>query len=211
MGGNMPGNGAINQAAIDLFKAKAKPVTIEVVEVKNLEAAMDYAVETAEKSEPAKLMPITEDRKILDADPSRKKILAAPSLSDADYQALSQKGLAKGLEMVRSDMRRFLAGFEVAFTVAGMAVGETASVISENNDEDYRLATMVCETHVVAVPKSKVVKTLMEVVPFMTEALGRESNYTSFVSGPSRTADIERVLTLGVHGPLYLHVALMEE
>ena len=103
-----------------------------------------------------------------------------------------------------------MAGFEVAFTVADMAVAETASVIAQNEDEDYRLATMICETHVVAVPMAKIARTLAEASDFLEEALAKEANYASIISGASRTADIERVLTLGVHGPLRLHAALME-
>jgi L-lactate dehydrogenase complex protein LldG len=206
----MPGNGTINQAAIDLFKAKAKPVATVVVDVKDLAAAIDYAIETTEKAERAKLMPIEKGVMLAD-DPSRKKMLAAPSISDADFKTLAEKAEAKGFEVIRKGIRNYLGGFEVAFTVADFAVAETASVIAENENEDYRLATMICETHVVALSKSKVVKTLLESDAFLNEALGRDVNYTSFISGPSRTADIERVLALGVHGPLYLHVALMEE
>jgi L-lactate dehydrogenase complex protein LldG len=208
----MPGNEkTINKAAVDLFKEKAKPASIEVVVVKNLEAALEYAIEVADNAALGKLMPVTPGASAPPEDPNRKKTLAAPSIGEESYKILAQKGEAKGLEMIRANLRSYLAGVDVTFTVADMGIAETATCVAENNSEDYRLATMICETHVLALPMSEIVKTSYEAEPFLNAAMAREHNYTSFISGPSRTADIERVLTLGVHGPLYMHVALMEE
>ena len=107
-------------------------------------------------------------------------------------------------------MRNHLAGIDVGFSTADMAIAETATCVLECQGEDARLAGMVCEIHVIALPKSRIVNTSYEAEEYLHKLMSDGPMYTAFISGPSRTADIERVLTIGVHGPLELHVALME-
>ncbi|MDR0354448.1 MAG: lactate utilization protein [Deltaproteobacteria bacterium] len=203
----MPGN--LDPATLDLFLAKAKAATIEVVAVENIHNAVDYAIEATKRAEFGKLLPTGGPPK--PATGERRKTLAAPALSQELYDELAKKGEAENFEMIRSGLREYLAGVDVSLTIASMGIAETATLIIENEREDDRLATMICETSLIVLPKSKLFKTSYETEAFLNEALGREHNYTSFISGPSRTADIERVLTLGVHGPLAMHVILLEE
>jgi L-lactate dehydrogenase complex protein LldG len=195
----------IDKAAVDLFQEKAKPVSIQMVTVKDLDEAMRYAVDVCEKKEPFKpMLPLPDDA-------ARRKTLAAPGLEDKEYAALSAVGKEKGFEMIRAGLRSHLAGIDVAFTVAELGIAETATSVMQCASEDLRLSTMICEVHVLALAKSKILKTSYDAEAFLHKAMAKGPNYTSFISGPSRTADIERVLTLGVHGPLELHIAFMEE
>ncbi|MDR2142016.1 MAG: lactate utilization protein [Deltaproteobacteria bacterium] len=196
----------INTAAVDLFVAKAKPVTIQIKEVSSLSEALTLTLEICEQKPLGKLM-----LPVKDPDAPRKKTLAAPALAAESWDYLVKEGEKKGFEMIRDNLRQYLAGIDVAFSVATMGIADTATSVLESLSEDERLATMICETHVVALPKSKIVSDSYEAESYLRASMTKDRNFIAFVSGPSRTADIERVLTLGVHGPLELFVALINE
>jgi L-lactate dehydrogenase complex protein LldG len=200
----MPGH---DLKAVELFQEKAKPVSIQLVTVKDLFQAMDYALMIAEKKDPCQLL-----MKVDGPGPDNgQKSLAAPSLSDQNFSILAEKAKNKNIELIRKDLRKRMAGIDVTFGQAEMGIAETATSIIQCRGEDNRLSTMISEIHILALAKSKIVKTLYEAEDFLNRIMKNGSNYTSFISGPSRTADIERVTTLGAHGPMELHIALMEE
>lgn len=201
--------------SVSLFKKKAEFVGAKVVEVKNLDEAMSYALDLCEQKEFCEILDV---ERAGEAEPAEdgvkratKKTVAAPGLDEPVFAELQSRCDAKGFETVRKSMRERLSGVDLGFTTADMGVAETGSCVIVSQSEDLRLATMVCEIHVVALPKARVVESLTDAEEFLNEAMRGGVMYTSFISGPSRTADIERVLALGVHGPLELHVALMEE
>lgn len=205
----------VNISALDLFKQKAVPVSIQVTEVKNLDEAMAYALDICEKKDFCELLlsgcaePLSE-KGAEHCERATAKTLAAPGLDAKTFAKLEKLGSAKGFTMLRSGMRDYLAGMDVTFTTADLAIAETATCVLNSNSEDLRIATMVCEVHVIALKKSQIVRTSADAKELLQSLMTNGPAYTAFISGPSRTADIERVLTLGVHGPLELHVALME-
>lgn len=205
----------IDQEAVGLFMKKAAPVSIQVVEVKDLKEAMAYALEVCDKKGFCELLLSGCGEALSTAgaahcERAEVKTLAAPGLGDNDYAELEKLGKAKGFTMLRSNMREHLAGIDVSFTTADKAIADTATCVLESMNEDLRIATMVCEIHVIALNKSQIVNSSYDAEEYLQKLMERGPNYTAFISGASRTADIERVLTIGVHGPLELHVALME-
>ncbi len=101
-------------------------------------------------------------------------------------------------------------GIGRALVEADYAIAETGTVVVESRDENFRRATSLCDELFVVVRSSKIVNKLEDIANFMKEQTGRE-NYISFITGASRTADIEMSLTLGVHGPRDMTIFLIEE
>ncbi len=203
------------ETAVELFKRKAEPVSIRVTEVKDLKEAMAYALDICEKKDACRLLLTGCEQSLSDSGQAhcerpQAKVVAAPALGKKEYAALAKLGEEKGFTVIREGMRNHLAGIDVGFSIADMAIAETATSVLECRGEDARLAGMVCEIHVIALPKSRIVNTSYEAEDYLRKLMSDGPMYTAFISGPSRTADIERVLTIGVHGPLELHVALME-
>lgn len=97
----------------------------------------------------------------------------------------------------------------ISFAEAGIAV--TGSLLLQLPDPADRAATALAIKHAVFLRSSSIVPTLRDLSAALKAQLcGAGSTYFSITTGPSRTADIERVLTIGVHGPKELHILLLE-
>lgn len=107
-----------------------------------------------------------------------------------------------------SGLRRRAEEAELGISEMDVAVAETGTLAQDATDADKRLVSMLPPVHIALVPTGKLVKTLRDALHL--KAGSAPPVYYAFISGPSRTADIERVLTVGVHGPGELYVVFID-
>ncbi|HYY88514.1 MAG TPA: LUD domain-containing protein [Chloroflexota bacterium] len=93
---------------------------------------------------------------------------------------------------------------------AQLAVAETGSVLLDEPDVD-RAACFLAERLWVLVGAEQIVPTLEQALERVLALIQAGAHHPQLVTGPSRTADIERVLTIGVHGPRALVVLVIGE
>lgn len=112
----------------------------------------------------------------------------------------------------REDFFKSLKGAEIGVSSVDLAVAETGTLMISTSDESTRLVTMLPEVHIAIVPSSKLVSSLEEAGPYLSDAIrSRTGGLTvSLISASSRTSDIADIVILGVHGPKELHVLLLD-
>ncbi len=97
--------------------------------------------------------------------------------------------------------------FDGVVTGSSVAIAETGTVVLQNvAGQGRRAATLVPDYHLCLVRTEDIVETVPEA---MDRLQGTASLPTTFVSGPSATADIEMTRIKGVHGPRFLDVILI--
>ena len=100
-----------------------------------------------------------------------------------------------------------LFDFEVGITTAQAGIAETGTLVLDSSRERNRLVSIVPPVHIAILPASRICATLGEALAMLQN--GKElSPAITFITGPSRTADIELTLTIGVHGPKELYVII---
>jgi L-lactate dehydrogenase complex protein LldG len=116
-----------------------------------------------------------------------------------------------GVEVYEGDFRKAGNVPAAGVTFCNFAMADTGTVVLESTDENIRLATTLPEFHFVIVdPEIILEDNLAAVGPMTTLHTGSEPRFVAYITGPSRTADIERVLTIGCHGPRELHILVVE-
>jgi L-lactate dehydrogenase complex protein LldG len=156
----------------------------------------------------------------------RDEAEAAEALARIVVEAKAQRVAASDSALVRRVLARMNSGaqvsenvsaaelfdYDLGVTGAQWGVAETGTLVLESDEERHRLASLVPPAHVALVAAASVRQTLAEVLETVG-ARGRDgmSRTITFITGPSRTSDIELTLAIGVHGPGELHVVIVEE
>ncbi|BHH85056.1 LutC/YkgG family protein [Desulforhopalus sp. 52FAK] len=118
----------------------------------------------------------------------------------------------EGIEVFTDDFRTAGHVPEAGVTFCNFCMADSGTVALESTNESIRLATTLPEVHFVIADPAKILKDNLAAVPTMTELhQGDDPRFVAYITGPSRTADVERVLTIGCHGPRELHILLVND
>lgn len=107
----------------------------------------------------------------------------------------------------------FLAG--IGISGVDFALAETGSLVLSSETEGSQLASLAPPIHVALYRRQQVLSSLDEILERLPLSAGSGATTagrsTVFITGSSRTADIEQILIRGVHGPREVHAILVEE
>ena len=97
----------------------------------------------------------------------------------------------------------------IGLTGCFCAIGESGTLLLLGARATPKVTALLPETHICVVKKSRIVPTMEDAFQLMRDEIGEPPRATFFVSGPSRTADIEQTIVIGAHGPYRVHVVLV--
>ena len=99
----------------------------------------------------------------------------------------------------------------VGITGSFCAVAETGTLMLLSSPDTYASASLLPETHIAIVAASRIVAGMEDAFDLARTERGELPRATSFISGPSRTGDIEQTIVLGAHGPYRVHVIIVRD
>jgi len=181
-----------NPELLKLMKEKAESVQAFVSSVKRFDDIVQYATNLTKKQ--------------------GGETIVATELTSEEYGVLKTQCKDTGLILLKPPFREHANNIHTSLTVVDWGIAETGSLVIDSSSEDVRIATMLPETHIAILPASKIKPDSGAIEEELNSILKSETpSYAAFITGASRTADIERVLAIGVHGPQELHILIMED
>ena len=104
--------------------------------------------------------------------------------------------------------RGLAAQAKIGISQMEWALADTGSLVQDQSAVEQRLVSSLTSIHIALVPGRNLLNDKKELFMRINPS---NSRYIAFITGPSRTADIERVLTIGVHGPERLIIIFVDE
>jgi L-lactate dehydrogenase complex protein LldG len=181
-----------SSALVERFKTRAEAVSAQVERVATKGQALDLIIRLLQQEG-------VEDK------PHCYAVSAACPLWDQ----VDKNNLVAAVPGLKFAVTRELAAdAKVGISQMEWALANTGTLVQSADEVDKRLVSTLPLLHIALVSTAALLPDLPAV---LSRVDPRKAAYISFITGPSRTADIERVLTIGVHGPERLIIILVDD
>jgi L-lactate dehydrogenase complex protein LldG len=169
---------------VDLFVDYAKGVDMSVDRVASMEDVPDRVADyLARENLPANL-----------------RVAPDPSLDGIPWEKRPTLTITRG----KTD-----GSDEVGLTGAFAGVAETGTLIMRSGPEHPTTLNFLPDSHLVVIRKSQIVGSYEDAWDKIR--VGKMPRTVNFITGPSRTGDIEQTIFMGAHGPRRMHIVLVED
>lgn len=177
----------------DLFKARAEAAgNTEVLRFGANAEALNFIEGFLKKEE------------IKDAPGSYAVWADSPFLKGIDIKELAAKIPGLKFQVTRDSAKNA----KIGITQMEWGLANMGTLAQDSTAVEQRLASALSWIHVALLPTDRIVADLPAL---MTKMHPDKSSYIALITGPSKTADIERVLAIGVHGPERLVIVCVDE
>ncbi|MFZ2949313.1 MAG: lactate utilization protein [Desulfuromonadaceae bacterium] len=173
------------------FKTRAEGVSAEVYRFADRDTALVWLIDFLQREGVADT-------------PQATALWAECSFLDGMDRAVLKKIPGLKFEVTRE------RASEARFGISQMewALADTGSLAQNSSAIEQRLVSSLSTIHIALVPTGGI---LPDMPALLSRVDPKECAYLAMITGPSRTADIERVLTIGVHGPERLVIVFVDE
>ena len=98
---------------------------------------------------------------------------------------------------------------KVGITGTYCALAENGTLMLLSGQDNHATTSLLPDNHIAIVPASRIVRAMEDGWDLLRREHGSPPRQVNFISGPSRTADIEMTLVMGAHGPFTVHVIIV--
>ncbi len=183
---------------IDKFKEKYESLSGKVYCSRSVEQTIEFIGQIIEANSP--------------------KHVALAGLSPEIVERLETSHFVQGIDLLNepfdnTHLPDHIDKATIGISSAKYAIAETGTIIEISTNDALRLVSTLPLVHIALVNQETILPTLDEATDILNSAFNDHSKHcvVSFISGPSRTGDIEMKLTLGVHGPKESHVIVYKD
>ena len=173
------------------FEKRARDVAAEVFRVKTPREGGDIALDLARQAGARKVVSVSS--------PLQEAAGIETAFKDAGIEFYSDQ----------NSIATHAATADIGISCGEFGIAESGSICQDVYAIESRLVSTLPPVHMVFLDSNLIVAGISEAFEIVSRVFDR--GYITFITGPSRTADIEVVLTIGVHGPMRLVIIAVDE